>query len=207
MGFTSEIYLTKKKVDKNDWLLLLKTIADYNGYLVPGKIIIQKQNSELRFFVKSKWHLPATISQLDSFLIKDEASVKLPKANFKVLTIPKIGSSLIDLINFNEVRMRGSLIYLEIYFTKIGEDKIKYKVYYWLEKDNIITKYRMLLGIPGNLLNIDWENNKSYFYKSAPKYLDIKKVMPLLNKNSTDALLKVDTFPYSFIFIGNIMYI
>ena len=40
MGLTSEIYLTKKFVSKDEWLELIKIISNYNGILRKWKIII-----------------------------------------------------------------------------------------------------------------------------------------------------------------------
>ena len=42
----------------------------------------------------------------------------------------------------------------------------------------------------------DYEKNRTYFYKSSPKYLDINKILHLLNTDSNNALLSIDTFPY-----------
>ena len=54
----------------------------------------------------------------------------------------------------------------------------------------------MILGIPANILSVDFEGNKRYFYKSAPKYLEINKVLHLLGSDTNNSLLSIDTFPY-----------
>ena len=40
MGLTSEIYLTKSYVTSDEWLELIKTISNYNGFLRKWKIIV-----------------------------------------------------------------------------------------------------------------------------------------------------------------------
>ena len=63
MGVTSEIYLTKRYVLKDEWLTLIKTISNYNGFLRKWKIIITNDNHKIRYFVKTKCSLPATRSE------------------------------------------------------------------------------------------------------------------------------------------------
>ena len=68
MGLTSEIYLTKKNVSKDEWLELIKTISNYNGFLRRWKIIITNDKNQISYFVETRCSLPATINNLNSFL-------------------------------------------------------------------------------------------------------------------------------------------
>ncbi len=196
MGLTSEIYLTKKFISKEEWLQLINTISNYNGLLRKWKIIITNSKNEIRYFVKTRCSLPTTINNLNSFLLKPVKDITLPKANYTFFSVPKVGSNIIDLINYHEVRNKGTLEYLEISFLKIYEDKIKSKIKFYLNKNGIIKKYNVLLAIGTSILSVDFEGNKRYFYKSPPKYLEIKKILHLLNTDSNHALLSIDTFPY-----------
>ena len=196
MGLTSEIYLTKKYVSKDEWLELINTISNYNGILRKWKIIIINDRNQIRYFVETRCSLPPTINNLNSFLLKPTKNIKKPKQNYTLLTLPKIGSSIIDLINYSEIRNKGKLKYLEINFTKLYENKIKSNINYYVFKNNIIKKYKVIYAIPTSILSIDFEGNKRYFYKSSPKYLEINKILHLLNTDSNNALLSVDTFPY-----------
>ena len=54
MGLTSEIYLTKKFISKEEWLELIKTISNYNGIFRRWKIIITNDRNQIRYFVKIK---------------------------------------------------------------------------------------------------------------------------------------------------------
>ncbi len=196
MGLTSEMYLTKKFVSKDEWLELINTISNYNGILRKWKIIIINDKNQIRYFVKTRCSLPPTINNLNSFLLKPTKNIKKPKQNYTLLTLPKIGSSIIDLINYSEIRNKGKLKYLEINFTKLYENKIKSNINYYVFKNNIIKRYKVIYAIPTSILSIDFEGNKRYFYKSSPKYLEINKILHLLNTDSNNALLSVDTFPY-----------
>lgn len=196
MGLTSEIYLTKKFVSKYEWLELIKTISNYNGILRKWKIIITNDKNQIRYYVKTRCTLPATINNLNSFLLKQSQEIKIPKVNYTLFSLPKIGSSIIDLINYSEIRNKGTLTYLEISFLKLYEDKIKSKITYYLTKNGLIKKYKAILAIPTSILSADFEGTKRYFYKSSPKYLEINKILHLLNTDSNNALLSIETFPY-----------
>ena len=74
MGLTSEIYLTKKFISKEEWLELIKTISNYNGIFRRWKIIITNDRNQIRYFVKTRCSLPATINNLNSFLFLTKQS-------------------------------------------------------------------------------------------------------------------------------------
>ena len=196
MGLTSEIYLTKKFISKDEWLELINTISNYNGMLRKWKIIIINDRNQIRYFVKTRCNLPPTINNLNSFLLKPTKNIKKPKHNYTLLALPKIGSSIIDLINYSEIRNKGTLKYLEINFIKLYDNKIKSNINYYVYKNNLIKKYNVIYAIPTSILSIDFEGNKRYFYRNSPKYLEINKILHLLNTDSNNALLSVDTFPY-----------
>ena len=191
-----EIYLTKSFVSKDEWLELIKIISNYNGIFKRWRIIITNENNQIRYFIESKCNLPATINNLNSFLLKPAKEINKPKHELILFSLPKIGSSAVDLINESEIKNKGTLEYLEIVFLKFNENKIKSKIQYYLNKNGIVKKYKCLLAIPTNILSIDFTGNKRYFYKSCPKYLDINKILHLLNTDSNNALLSIDTFPY-----------
>ena len=196
MLLTQEIYLTKKFVTKEEWQELINTISNYNGILRKWQIIITNDKNQIRYFIKSKCILPPTINNLNSFLLKPTDSIPQPNHNYTLLSLPRIGSSIIDLINYSEIKNKGTLEYLEITFIKLYNDKINSKIKYYLNKNEIIKKYNVLFAIPTSILSTDFEGNKRYFYKNAPKYLDINKIIHLLNTDPNNALLEIDTFPY-----------
>ena len=196
MGITSEIYLTKKNVSKDEWLELIKTISNYNGFLRGWKIIITNDKNQISYFVETRCSLPATINNLNSFLLRNAKTVKVPKEDYTFFSLPKIGSNIIDIINNCEIKNKGMLEYLEISFLKLSEDKILSKINYYLNKNRCIKKYKVIYAIATNILAVDFDGNKRYFYKSPPKYLDINKVLHLLTTDYNNALLEIDTFPY-----------
>lgn len=196
MELTSEIYLTKKYISKDEWSELIKVISNYNGIFKKWKIIIKNNKNQIRYFVKTKCSLPSTINNLNSFLLKPVDDIILPKSNITLPFITKIGSNIIDIINYSEIKNKGNLEFLEITFQKLYEDKISSNTKFYLNKNNLTKKYRAIFALPTNILSVDFAGNKRYFYKNAPKYLDINKILHLLNTDSNSSVLKIDTFPY-----------
>ena len=196
MELTSEIYLTKKYISKDECSELLKVISNYNGIFKKWKIIIKNNKNQIRYFVKTKCSLPSTINNLNSFLLKPVDDIILPKSNITLPFITKIGSNIIDIINYSEIKNKGNLEFLEITFQKLYEDKISSNTKFYLNKNNLTKKYRAIFALPTNILSVDFAGNKRYFYKNAPKYLDINKILHLLNTDSNSSVLKIDTFPY-----------
>ena len=196
MGLTSEIYLTKKNISKEEWSELIRVISNYNGLFRKWKIIIKNDKNQIRYFVKTNCSLPSTINNLNSFLLKSVNNIFLPKSNITLPFITKVNNSVVDIINYSEIKNKGNLIFLEITFQKLYEGKIKANTNFYLNKNGFIKKYKKLFTLPTNLLYIDFDCNKRYFYKNAPKYLDINKILHLLNTDPHSSILKIDTFPY-----------
>ena len=140
MELTSEIYLTKKYISKDEWSELIKVISNYNGIFKKWKIIIKNNKNQIRYFVKTKCSLPSTINNLNSFLLKPVDDIILPKSNITLPFITKIGSNIIDIINYSEIKNKGNLEFLEITFQKLYEDKISSNTKFYLNKNNLTKK-------------------------------------------------------------------
>lgn len=196
MGFSSEIFLNKKYVTRDDWLKLIKVISGYNGSFKKWKIIVRQERSQIRYFVNTSCSLPATISHLEAFMFKS-AKIKEDFVYQKSrLFLSKFENNLLDIINYFDIRKNVEVKAFVINIRKMSDEKIKTKCHFYAETSNTIIKYRLTMFLPQNLLSVDFDGNKRYLYKSVPKYLDINKVLHLLNNTSHSSILKVDTFPY-----------
>lgn len=193
---TFEIYLTKNYISKEEWLHFINTVSMYNGYFKKWKIIISNDRNQIRYFVQSNCSLPSTINNLNSFLLKKVDIINLPKSNYFFYMISKFENNIIDIIDYCKIKNKGSLIYLEISFRKLYQDKLFYRSKFYLNKNTTVKVYKAFFSVPTNILSIDFNSNKRYFYKSPPKYLDIHKILHLLNSEKSSSILKVNTFPY-----------
>ena len=196
MGLTSELYISKKIVAEEDWKKLIDIVSNYNGLLKPWKLYIVNQKNVIRYFIETNCILPTMINNLNTFLLKPIKGIKLKKEDYSLLSFPKFDSNIIDLINLEEIKNNASLKYIEISFIKLSKNNNKYLISYYVKKKRKIIKKISLFLNPTTLLKTDFEKNKTYFYKSAPKYLDINKILHLLNTDSNNSLLSIDTFPY-----------
>lgn len=68
--------------------------------------------------------------------------------------------------------------------------------FYYRAGGAIYTSSNVVNGFPAAFLEINFGNNKRYFKKSFPKYLDIEKALHGLSQDARGALLEVDGFPY-----------
>lgn len=193
---TSEIYLTKNYVLKKEWEDLINVISNYNGLLKNWKIIIENNSNQLRYFIKSDCSLPATINGLNAFLMKNIENNKLYYSYLSLPLFTNTENNIIDIINYLEIKNKGTLNFIEITFKKLSKNNIKKKIVIYLTKNGNEKKYRLLLSNPTNILSVDFDNNKRYFFKSAPKYLDINKILHLLSTDINSSIFKIDTFPY-----------
>lgn len=193
---TSEIYLTKNYVLKKEWEDLINVISNYNGLLKNWKIIIENNSNQLRYFIKSDCSLPATINGLNAFLMKNIENNKLYYSYLSLPFFTNTENNIIDIINYLEIKNKGKLNFIEITFKKLSKNNIKKKIVIYLTKNGNEKKYRLLLSNPTNILSVDFDNNKRYFFKSAPKYLDINKILHLLSTDINSSIFKIDTFPY-----------
>lgn len=196
MEFVSEIYLNHSFVEKPAWQTLLRTLSDYAGYFKKWQILVTLDENHFHFFLKTSRPLPTTINALDDFLFQPAEPFDLPAANLTFPHFLKPTDTLLNFLNYSEIKKSSRLKYLVLSFEKLSKNlPVTTATFYLLENQSFKTFTLPLLD-PANFLSIDFEHNRRFFYKKPPKYLDLKKVIPLLHPDKTHALLSVDTFPY-----------
>ena len=191
----AEIFLTKKSISSSEWVKFVHTISDYNGFLNNFNIIVVVEKGLVRYFVECDCTLPATINNLDGFILKSTGKIGLPKA---MVSLPFFGDDkdIINIVDYFKARKKGHITCFQFKFMKYSNDKIHCGAYLFYKKRREY-KYKKILNCSyEKLLTVNFDNNKSYFYKKSPKYLDITKSLHLLKTDKANALLKVDTFPY-----------
>ncbi|MDE6142306.1 MAG: DUF87 domain-containing protein, partial [Bacilli bacterium] len=196
MGFSSEIFLNKKYITRDDWANFISIVSKYNGMFKKWKMIVRQERSQIGYFVKTNCSLPATINNMDSFMFKSTDIKEDFFYHKKKVLISKFENSLLDIINYFDIKKNCYVRVVEIIFFKVGEGKIKSRCNFYVESNNTIIKYRLALFLPQNILSVDFDSNKRYLYKSVPKYLDVNKILHLLKNDSNSSVLKVDTFPF-----------
>lgn len=196
MCITSEIYFCKKDISQEEWALLIHTIAHYNGIFQKWRIIVKKEQNQLRFFVQTNRTLPPTLNHLNQFLLKQVDSFSLPKSYFSFPIFEKGNYNLIDLLNDCEIKQNGTFLYFVIQFQNLFCNRFLTCSYYYLQKFNQIQKYHFFFLLPSFFLSISFSQCTRFFYKKPPKYLDMQKVLHLLSSESKGALLEINSFSY-----------
>ena len=196
-SFTSEIFLASNYVSKENWNNLILLISKYMGYFKKWELIINIKMNEVRYFIISNKELPPTIGDMSEFLFKKvELNLDL-KYNYGFFYLPTIGSSLIDIYDNNEIKYLRNLKQIRFKFSLLKNDKFlsKTKCIFENKHNNLLTIHRLLINPPISILSANYKDTR-FFYKKKPKYLDIQKSLHLLKSESTNSILKVDTFPF-----------
>lgn len=197
MEWMFEIYFIKKKISREDWEKLIDVISNYVGFFKKWNILIIYDQNKIRYFIKCRCKLLVSINEVDFCLFKRIDNINILREDSIIYPFFwKIGSNIVDIINWCEIKNKGVFTYLEITLRKIWEDKIQSKIIFGVKKKQKLKRYRVLLGLPISILAVDFRDNQRYFYQKVPKYLDISKVINLFNCDSSLAILKIDAFPY-----------
>ena len=194
LKYIKEIYLTKSDIKEIDWINLIDKINSYIRIFTSWKIIILNKDKEIRYFIISNIMLPITIYNQEKFLFKKIKKLKLPPTNYTLLSYTQKNYNFIDLIDKYKMKNQN-LESATITFTKLPNNKLLSSTNIYLRKEVKLVKKHLLLHNPISILNIDFSNNKRYFYKKQKKYLEIDKNIKYLSTNSTNSILKVNTFP------------
>ncbi len=196
MGFTSEVFLTKNNVSRDEWREFITTISNYNGLFRKWKLVVIFRKNEVHYMINTDCLLPASINGLKSFILK-KSSIKISKNSsiYRLFNIT-VGSNVIDIKNYFTLKNKGKVRYVEIELRKITNEKILSRTIICVRKNGAFRYYKLLFGIPEILLSVNFESNYDLIYKGAPKYLDISKCLHLLKTNRANTIFSVDPFPY-----------
>lgn len=195
MELISEIFLENSTISNEAWMEFIKTVSSYQGLLKKWSVIITIEKNEIRYYAKTKYNLPSTIHNLSELVLKQTDDVELE--NY-IRTFPLMisKSNLIDVIEYFEIKKKEQLKYVEINFRKIKKETILSKIYFYLQNNNTLLKRRVWFLTPTTILTLTLKKNTRFFYKNIPKYLDIEKILHLLQSETASSILKIDTFPY-----------
>lgn len=189
-----EIFLSRKNIEVEDWKKLLTLLQKFIGNFKRFKIVITINMNEVRYYALTPVELPTMLYDLNVFTFKPS---EIKDDENLYISLPKMGNfddSLIDILDKELIKNR-EINKIEIRFTTYN-NQFKTKTYIFNERGEKVYRRKLILANPINLLTIDFEKNKRFFYKKTPNYLDIQKVLHLLKSDEQNALLSIDAFPY-----------
>ena len=188
------IYLNKDNVSKDSWQELIDYICKYNGYFRKFKIVIEIFNNKLKYYLVTKYRVPPTINSIDDFLIKEEdVNIEIDYIKNKPIILD-VDKNAVELFDISKLKHDRELKYIIINIRGIGNKRL-FKTYLFFNNGNNYIRRRFMLARPTYILSVDFSNNKRFSYEKKNKYLNLKKILPLLTSNNT-GVFSVDAFPY-----------
>jgi hypothetical protein len=203
MNYQFEVYILSDQLVAQQWERLYKAFRAHLGPLARFEIICDYRSNIVRYIVCCNRDLSFISNSLEGMLLRLLVAerVVLPEAAGKEPQIQFVtGGSLLDLkekyvvkrsrdlqLAYLKVRMLGSgraLTNIDLYFTS-GTSQSD-----WTKTRKIVA------ALPTELLAVAFTDNARYFKKSVPKYLSIEKSVHMLSSEATNALFRVDPFPY-----------
>lgn len=195
MKYYYELFLNKKYIEEKEWKNIINIISNYNGLFKRWKLIIINKNNQLRFLIITSCSLPSIINNIESIVLKSISKIKIKKTRINLILPPIINKNIVDIINYYNIKNKGKVKYIEMNFTKIFRNRIISNINIYLHK-NKTKKYMSFNKYPEKILSSDFSINKNFFYKGTPKYLEINKIVNLLNTDLNNSILNIDVFPY-----------
>ncbi len=199
-----EAYTLREDLDERAWRQTLLSIAQYIGLLRKWQVLVQIENSTVRYFVGANKDLSILSNNLDGVILRPVSSkyIHLPSAinSLKEHLIQFVtGGNILDLRERYQLKRHKDLKWAVFSLQTINKEaSYCAATIYFKEVDG--EKYSLaqkkLLYLPSNLLAINFKTSPKYLYKKQPKYLDIQKAIHILKSNDNGAIFKVDTFPY-----------
>lgn len=193
---TYEVFLKHASLDNVAWHEFLCTVSNYFKKPTHWQIRLICQNQTLHYYLVSQVDLPVSLGLMD-FLLKPVEGIELDIStsknrglynnnytdNFATITQDlmrrqyQVKSATINLYGWKSILTGRICIYYQCANHQFSK--------------------QLLLFAPAKFLSLDFTKYKSFTYKKFPKYLKLDKAYKLFQASSDQAILAVDTFPYS----------
>lgn len=201
MKYWYEVYLLREELDKDAWQTIVMGISQYIGVLKNWKLVVEIENSTVRYFVGTNKDVGMLSNNLEGVVLRPIASelVKIPKkGNTERFVSYVSGGNLLDLREKYHVKRRKELdlVILTIRTLNVEKAHVNLKLFFKDVGGIYTVSSKTLLSLPSHLLAVDFKANTKYLRKKQPKYLDIQKAMHVLQSDNVNAVFEVDTFPY-----------
>ncbi len=192
--YSYELLCSSSSISPDDWQELILKIA---RFLTPGQkwqIVVKIKHSTLRYYVRTKSRLPISIGS-DLVLLKSCKNDDFIESAISGLCVNRWSDNLATLID--KMSNKG----LKVVFFTIDLQICGHKIFSHARvtcqtKSAQLTKC-LLLSQPGQLLSIDFKKHQNLVYKKIPKYTKVEKLLPILHDQASEAILEVNTYPYT----------
>lgn len=184
----AEIFLTKKFVAAGEWQDLIAAVNKFESFLSHWQIVIVCENNRLRYFLRTNSRLPITLAGLEAFLINEISPLDLPTKYLVVPFVNKDGN-IVETMDYFRLKKSYGVKWIELDFAKIIGQNFVARASFYVETARRVLKYKTLTVSPARFLAVDFEATRNYLYQTAPKYLEMSKVLPICTRRETGAVL------------------
>jgi hypothetical protein len=201
--YTYELLLTNEHTTREDWFRFINVVSRRVKGFRPLTLDVCFDGTVVRYFVHSRKDLSHISNGLEGFLPMPIDPEDLPKASPPTsqgaalfIYPPKFGN-ILDLREKYLVKKGFNLLYARFAIQRFG-GFLTWRRAYFFESNGLIKRSTsQSFSLQPGLLDIDFFSVSSYVKKRVSNYLDIEKTSSFFNSRSENALLKIDTFPYT----------
>lgn len=188
-----EIFLGDSHILPTEWQEFLWAVSRQIGGLRSWSLQLRFEHHILHYYLDSPMPLPPSL-QLEKFLLKP---VELTETEYS-LGWPLCHSWEDDCVRLALHLQRKRLVLQTLVIEFCGWRRgIISRAYTIVTRDTQALRRQLLLSSPASLLSVDFRQNRSFTYKKIPKYLNLDKVVKVLQPTFDSALLQVEPFPYA----------
>lgn len=201
MKYYYELFLTKDKIELDDWDNLFNEISRLNGILRSWKLYLNVEENMIRFYISSRVKIPSILSCSSSFVLRNINSIDtIHKTLRRMHFCMSSDKTFSDIYDKFESKKNKVLKQIEIKF-RLLVPNLYYTTTYLYFKTSFgkIKKYKSFFFIPADQLQLNFSDYNRFFCRidTGRKYLKVNKTAEVFSSEvSKDNLLEIDAFPY-----------
>lgn len=188
-----EICLGDSYVSPMEWQEFLVAAQRQIGGLRSWSIQLQFEHHILHYYLSSPSPLPPSL-QLPKFLLKPATSVE-PESGFGWPLTHRWDDNCVKLaLHLEHRHLTLQTLLIELCGWRRGLLGRSYTI---VTRDAQSWRRQLLLSSPATLLSVDFNQSKSFGFKKIPKYLNLDKVIKILQPPTEHDILEADPFPFA----------
>lgn len=193
---TYEILFTDGNVSVENWTQLIEKISIYHGAFHSWKLVLQIIENEIHFFIQTKYALHPVMNGLTFFCFQEQNFFVDKKYQSVFSTIIWSSKTFLDFYDQWLLKKQKQINWVEFQFYVGLKGKIRHRSYFYYEKNSFFCKSKLYLFSITSFLSFDYSKTNRFVLKKIPKYFNVQKYLNLFQKEKTDALFQISTFPY-----------
>lgn len=199
--YWSEIYCAQN-VTSEMWEKNLRTLLDRAGEFRSIKILVYIDDGKINYYLGSSVDFSSVTNGMEKIALsgKDMNGFQVPNItkaeNF--IKAPD-GENLLTVREKIFMKRGKQLNWVFLSLRKITQNTITCRTLLgFRDQSGVWSGYQSRgFDMPSNLLSVDFQKNERFAQAKAPRYLDIKRAMHVLNpEKREDSILEVNTVPY-----------